>query len=527
MRTSGSRLTHSPGWCCSSTLLQGSARNSELPPDWTRGANFKRSFYGVAPISREQGGPLPPQFPPTGSVPPRGFGYWRAAVILVSLIAISVMIGVEKLGRLTPSFDAALVSVPSSPGILNPACRSHALEFDLPKGWSGPDIAAFPVAQVTSTGTTVVALADPAGSTSTILMRAFTNTCQIDTAFGRGGSELLRVEIGGKPARGINVTSAAPESGGGIVLGGTDDDGMIVGVIDQNGVPDRAFGGGGWVLLGLPEQLTKAQFTAEGPGSPTAIAEEPSGEILIGNSEGGGCCETEWLGALGRSGQLINGFGEGGWSRVPYSGVEDEIVQVALDSDGHILVLNDGAHMGFVVSDVSEYSRNGTLVASFEHSMQSAVRKSVPPVFSAGLVLRVGGFVLVGTGQPNLVGGPVDPKASGFVLTFDDNGLLGTRKPVGFSSPMLWQTWASERPNGYLLIGIPAPDSSDPTASSAMRLTALTADGRIDKSFGIVGKGSLTLPDDAFEVVSFGPQGEASVVTTAGDSRIEVVELRS
>jgi hypothetical protein len=60
-----------------------------------------------------------------------------------------------------------------------------------------------------------------------------------------------------------------------------------------------------------------------------------------------------------------------------------------------------------------------------------------------------------------------------------------------------------------------------------MRLTALTADGRIDESFGIAGKGSLTLPDDASEFVSFGPQGEASVVTTAGDSRIEVVELRS
>jgi hypothetical protein len=303
---------------------------------------------------------------------------------------------------------------------------------------------------------------------------------------------------------------------------------MIVGVIDETGAPERAFGGGGWVLVGLPEQLSKAQFAAEGPGSPTAIAVEPSGEVLIGNSEGGGCCETEWIGALSRSGRVIQGFGNGGWSRVPYSVEDNEIAQIALDSDGHILVLNDGAHMGFVSSDVREYSRNGTLAASFESSMQRSDQKSVPPVFSAGLVIRDGGFVLVGTGQPNLVGGPVDPKASGFVLTFDDGGHLGTRKPVGFSSPMLWQTWASaRRRGGYLLIGVPAPDSSDLTDSTAMRLTALTADGRIDESFGIAGKGSLTLPDDASEFVSFGPQGEASVVTTAGDSRIEVVELRS
>jgi hypothetical protein len=382
-------------------------------------------------------------------------------------MAIGVVIGVEELGGTpTPSFDAALVSVPASPGILNPACRSHALEFDLPKGWFGPNTATFPVAQATSTGTTVVAVADPAASTSTILMRAFTNTCQIDTAFGRGGSEMLRVEIGGKPARGVNVTSAAPGSDGGIVLGGTDDGGMIVGVIDETGAPERAFGGGGWVLVGLPEQLSKAQFAAEGPGSPTAIAVEPSGEVLIGNSEGGGCCETEWIGALSRSGRVIQGFGNGGWSRVPYSVEDNEIAQIALDSDGHILVLNDGAHMGFVSSDVREYSRNGTLAASFESSMQRSDQKSVPPVFSAGLVIRDGGFVLVGTGQPNLVGGPVDPKASGFVLTFDDGGHLGTRKPVGFSSPMLWQTWASARPRGgYLLIGVPAPDSSDLTDS--------------------------------------------------------------
>jgi hypothetical protein len=61
-----------------------------------------------------------------------------------------------------------------------------------------------------------------------------------------------------------------------------------------------------------------------------------------------------------------------------------------------------------------------------------------------------------------------------------------------------------------------------------LQFTALTKDGRIDSRFGRAGRGSLTLPGLYPEAISFDPQGDGSIATTAGVdySRIEVVELR-
>jgi hypothetical protein len=467
----------------------------------------------------------------TTPAPAHGSRRWRAyaAGALLVLVAVGVVLGTAILGNASsPSFDATLVSAAASPGILNPACGADALEFDLPKGWFGPNTFVTPVVQVTRTGTTIVAVSDPAASTSAILLRAFTNTCRVDTSFGSRGSEMLHVEIGGKLAHGVELTAAGAASDGGLLLGGSDDNGMIVGIVDENGEPDDAFGGAGFVHVGLPRQLTKAQFN-DGPGWPTALAEAPSGEVLLGNSEGGGCCGTGWLGALSRSGQLIEGFGEQGWSRVPYFGTEDEIAQVSFDSLGLAIVLTDGAHMGSVDSDVSEFGRDGSIVGSFSSAPPHSNTKLVPPVFSAGLVIRDGNLVLVGTGQPSLVGGPLDPRASGFVLALEDKLLLVGGKAIRFSSPMLWQTWASTRPaGGYLLIGAPPPSETDPAAATTLQFTALTKDGRIDSRFGRAGRGSLTLPGLYPEAISFDPQGDGSIATTAGVdySRIEVVELR-
>jgi hypothetical protein len=179
---------------------------------------------------------------------------------------------------------------------------------------------------------------------------------------------------------------------------------MFIGVIDADGKPDRAFGSDGWKNLPWPPD-------------PTALLQERSGEILVGESDGGGCCEEQWVGALAANGSILRSFGTDGRVGIPFGGVEDEVINgISQSGNGDLLVQNAGAHMGLFETYVDELSPEGQLDSSFAQNFQSTLRRRVQMLFSGGLVAGRSGFVVIGTGQSQLYNGIPDPAADGRFL---------------------------------------------------------------------------------------------------------------
>jgi hypothetical protein len=89
-----------------------------------------------------------------------------------------------------------------------------------------------------------------------------------DSAFGDNGVD--RLSFGG---RDFSVAAAIPALGGGTILAGQSTSGWLVARIDASGRLDPAFGKGGWTVLPWP-------------GGASAVAQAPSGEIVLGGPGG-------------------------------------------------------------------------------------------------------------------------------------------------------------------------------------------------------------------------------------------------
>jgi hypothetical protein len=126
-----------------------------------------------------------------------------------------------------------------------------------------------------------------------------------------------------------------------------------------------------------------------------AVAETPSGDVVLGGSADRGWCVREWVGELGPHGAVKTSFGSGGRTQVP--ALEDsEVARVAVEPGGDILALTVGGNMGIWSVRVAALTPSGSRVPSFEQNFGAA---TLGAVFIGNLVVHGDGFLLVGTGQ--------------------------------------------------------------------------------------------------------------------------------
>ena len=350
----------------------------------------------------------------------------------------------------------------------------------MPQSWL--DGAASIATEMLPDGTTLVVTSAGYPSASFAVADAFTPDCAPDRAFGSHGAE--RLAFGGQT---FSIAAAVPAPDGGTVLAGGTTKGWLVARLDASGSLDPAFGSGGWTVLPWP-------------GSVSAIAETPSGDIMLGGSEGGGCCVREWVGELNAHGGIVSAFGSGGRSPIPVYRDDSGITRVWAEPDGDILALTEGGNMGCWGISISALTRSGSPVPSFQSNFTAAMRRVSPSgVFVGDVAVRSTGFLVLGTEQSTCVTSVSNRTVQGRVVAFQPDGKLDPRFAVdgeaSFSSPMAESVWALPRDNGgFVMAAAPVFIQSNPHAKAELRLLDFSADGNIDHAFGSRGVIDLQLP---------------------------------
>jgi hypothetical protein len=364
-------------------------------------------------------------------------------------------------------------------------------------------------------GTTVVVESSgfPAYA-SDAMVYAFTPSCAPDRAFGSDGVE--RLTFGGQN---VSIAAATPAPGGGTILAGGTSKGWLVARLDASGRLDPAFGSGGWTVLPWP-------------GSAYAVAETPSGQIVLGGSEGGGCCVMEWVGELNADGGVVSDFGSGGRSAIPVTRDDSGISRVWAGPNGDVFALTAGGNMGCWGVTISALTSSGSPVPSFQADFTAAMRRVSPSgVFVGDVVVRPTGFLLAGTGQSTCVGA-VSRTAQGRVVAFQLNGAASGQSY--FNAPMAQSAWALPRSNGgFVLVTAPPVFQVNMNAKAELNAFGFTADGNLDHGFGNQGVASVQLPflNQAFPAevipITLATNGRvtALVTSTANGQALRLIQL--
>jgi hypothetical protein len=361
------------------------------------------------------------------------------------------------------------------------------------------------------------ALAVSSGSSRLAVVDAFTSRCTWDKAFGDNG--VRRLTFGDQR---VSVAAVIRATGGGAILAGATASGSFVARIDATGRLDPAFGTGGWTVLPWA-------------GGASAVAEEPSGDIVVGGSQGGGCCVQAWVGELSARGAIVSQFGSGGRSAIPVYRDDSGIGRVAVEPNGDILALVTGGNMGDWGVSVSALTSSGSPVPSFQKNFNAGMGHSTPSgIFVGDLVLRPGGFVLVGTGQIHSVTDVRDPSAAGRVIAFQPDGKLasgfGADGETSFRSPMAQSVWGLPQPGGRILMAATQPLVQTGDRTTAIRLVDISANGSIDRTFGDQGVSEIYLANasQSFAVITAATNGQLSILSaiTPGGREFQLVQIR-
>ncbi|HML00072.1 MAG TPA: hypothetical protein VK428_07790 [Acidimicrobiales bacterium] len=283
--------------------------------------------------------------------------------------------------------------------------------------------------------------------------------------------------------------------------------------INPKGSLDQTFGSGGWTVLPWP-------------GGVSAIAETPSGDIVLGGTEGGGCCYQEWIGEVNAEGGIVSDFGSGGRTRIPGFRDDSGIYRVSVGQDGEIFVLTSGGNMGGWGVTISALSSSGLPLPSFQSNVNAAMTGITPSgVFVGDMDVRSTDILLFGTEQNTPVSNVPDPTAQGRVVAFRLNGELETTFGTGgertFNSPMAQSVWVLPRSSGGFLMADARPTiQSNPKASAELNLFDFSSDGDLDHTFGHRGMAQLALP---FLSQSF--PASAVPITAATNGRVSALVM--
>jgi hypothetical protein len=350
------------------------------------------------------------------------------------------------------------------------------------------------------------------------ILHAVTPGCASATGFGDSGAERLTY-----PRGTVQFTTAIASRDGGALLGGETSRGWLVAKINAAGALDTSFGAGGWAVLPWA-------------GSASVLVETPSGRILVGGSDGGGCCVRAWVGEVTPSGQIVKGFGTNGRSVVPIGvGPDSGVSRVVRTADGAIYVLNSGGNMGCWGVSVSKFTASGVLVRSFERRFTAAMKKLVPlGVFVADLVPRPHGFLLLGATQPDCVTDKPHPRAHGLIASFGPDGELepafGEQGQVRFAAQMAQSAGALPQRDGTTLLVLQQVSIAHDNEPATLTLIDLFANGQPAWTYGKEGGQRIALPfrNSDFPAnalpVSVETDGHLNVVI-ASDAKGENLEL--
>lgn len=284
---------------------------------------------------------------------------YRPSVGLIRRWTTRVVSAIVLILAAAPSDAAGAVArqVMTTQGFVDPGCNGgKGVAIAAPPSWlaGSPSL----TTAMMPSGVTLVIVSSGFPAYPYAAVHAFTATCLPDPDFGHNGTELLR--FGGRAFR---IAAAVAAVGGGAILAGRTAKGWLVGRVDAGGGLDPRFGKGGWSVLPWP-------------GGASAVAQTPSGNIVLGGSLGGGCCEQEWVGEVNARGTPVRAFGSGGRARVPEYLEDTSVTRVAIEPSGEVLALSVGGHMGVWGTTVTAFTATGSLVPSFRHNFDAVPDRS-------------------------------------------------------------------------------------------------------------------------------------------------------
>jgi hypothetical protein len=369
-------------------------------------------------------------------------------------------------------------------------------------------------------GITLVMVSSGYPPASFAMVHAFTSSCAPDPAFGDNGVE--RLALGGED---LSVASAIPARHGGAILVGRSGRGWLVARIEASGRLDPAFGKGGWTVLPWP-------------GGASAVAQAPTGDIVVGGSVYGRCCQQEWVGELNERGALVGRFGPGGRVRIPVSLEYSSITRVAVEPGGDILALSVGGQTGIWGVTVSALTADGSPLPWFQRNFSAAVEHALPSqIYVGDLVVDRHGFLLVGTGQGGAGTDVPSPRATGHIVAFQPDGSLDAsfagRGEARFSALLEDPLWAlPQLDGGMLVVGMTPVLQAAAQVRAHLNLVDISKDGTVDRGYGHDGVDQFQLPfvgqsPASFVPVSVTTNGQvSSVVTSTADGRaLKLVEF--
>jgi hypothetical protein len=404
---------------------------------------------------------------------------------------------------------------PATHAVAGPACAGGAGKV-IPLPRSLRNGAGNIATTVLANGTTLVVVSS--GSSRFAIADAFTPRCTPEKAFGDNGVE--RLAFGGRS--GVTIAAVSPATGGGAILAGGTTSGSLVARIDATGQLEPTFGTGGLTMLPWP-------------GAASAVTEAPSGDIVVGGSQGGGCCVHAWVGELSAHGGVISQFGSAGQSAIPVYRDDSGIGRVAVEPNGDILALVPGGNMGNWGVSVTALTSSGAPVPSFQRNFNAGMQKVLPSgIFAGDLVVRPGGFLLVGTSQNRSVTDVPDPSATGRVIAFQPDGKLApgfaADGEASFSFAMAQSVWALPQLDGRILMAAAPPAVQEGVrAPATIRVVGISADGSIDHTFGDRGAAQLQLRhlSQFIAVIAVATNGHLSVVaaTTFGARSFQLTQI--
>lgn len=285
-----------------------------------------------------------------------------------------------------------------------------------------------------------------------------------------GDSSLVRFNADGSfdTSFGTDGVVTTPGANGGEVV--VQADGKIVvvdsynqgkyGLIRYNsdGTLDTSFGTGGMVSTAV----------GGNESDPWSLAVQPDGKIVVAGTAWDGSRFDFGVVRYSSDGTLDSSFGDGGIVTTPIGSGDDGAYEVALQSDGKILVSGDSSGTGALV----RYNADGTLDTSFG---QDGVALVPAAAVLYKPVAQPNGYIIVGADIGELYGGGF---GFGLVRFLPDGQLdttfnkTGYAKAPGFTG--LGEAVAVGPDGDYMLAGTGTP----PNASSATFVMA-----RFDGSF--------------------------------------------
>lgn len=266
---------------------------------------------------------------------------------------------------------------------------------------------------------------------------------------------------------------------------------------NPNGSPDTGFDGDGKVL------------TAIGPGNDSAksVAIQPDGKILVGGSSFGTLWFNFALVRYNADGSLDRTFGNDGKLTTQVGGFYSSITAIAIQSDGKIVAVGDGAgdERDFAIV---RYRSDGTLDASFGN--QGIQLTPINFGFSdsaTDLVIQPDGkIVAVGVSTENL-GASFVAVTSFVVVRYNRQGLLDQsfdgdgKLIVSFGTQDEFADSVSLQKDGKFLIS----GKSGQFGVNGM-LVRLNPDGSLDNSFD--GDGFKVFPNETVDHPIIQPDGK-------------------